>query len=56
MLGEAVHIPVNGRVRSVRLLASGAAVEFVQDSEGIVVSLTEEWRGTNPYAVVFAMT
>jgi alpha-L-fucosidase len=56
MLGEAVRIPVNGRIRSVRLLASGAAVDFVQDSEGIAVSLPEEWQGTNPYAVVFALT
>lgn len=56
MLGEAVRIPTGEKINAVRLLASGTVVDFVQDGEGITVFLPEEWQGTNPYAIVFALT
>ena len=55
VLGRSVCIPTDKKTNTVRLLASGATLEFAQDSEGIVVSLPEEWRGTSPLALALAL-
>ena len=55
VLGSSVRIPTDKKTNTVRLLASGATLEFAQDSEGIVVSLPEEWRGTSPLALALAL-